>query len=43
MKKVLFCVALAFSVFLFASCVTEDGFYIGPSITDKYGTPIEQW
>ena len=43
MKKVLFCVALALSVSLFASCVTEDGFYIGPTLCDQYGTPVTEW
>lgn len=37
MKKIVFCFALSCALSVLMSCVTEDGYYYGPELTDRYG------
>ena len=40
MKKIVFCFALSCALSVLVSCVSEDGFYYGPYLTDRYGNPL---
>ena len=40
MKKIVFCFALSCALSFLMSCVSEDGFYYGPYLTDRYGNPL---
>lgn len=40
MKKIVFCFALSCALSFLVSCVSEDGFYYGPYLTDRYGNPL---